>query len=371
MTSDKLRWGILSTAQIARRNWKAILKTGNSVVAAVASRELERSRQFIAECQQEAPMETVPKPLGSYEELLGCRDVDAVYIPLPTGLRKDWVIRAAEAGKHVVCEKPCATSVTDLREMLNACRHHRVQFMDGVMFMHSRRLEKMRGALDDPTVIGKVKRITSAFNFYGGEEFVSQNIRTNSALEPYGCLGDLGWYCIRLSLWTMKEQLPQAVSGRILSEAGGRNSPSPVPAQFSGELHFANGVSSGFYCSFQTHTEEWAVISGDKASLRISDFVLPCFGSEISFEIDRTNLNIAGCDFNMEPRIQRVDLPEYGSGHATAQDTNLFRDFAKQVRTGSLNDLWPQIALNTQRVMEACYNSARDDGQLHPIEALM
>ena len=113
-------------------------------------------------------------------------------------------------------------------------------------------------------------------------------------LSLYGCLGDLGWDRIRLSLWTMKEQLPQTVSGRILSEAGRNNSPSPVPAQFSGELHFANGLSSGFYCSFQTHTEEWAVISGDKASLRISDFVLPCFGSEISFEIDRTNLNIAG-----------------------------------------------------------------------------
>ena len=67
-----------------------------------------------------------------------------VYIPLPTGIRKEWVLRAARAGKHVVCEKPCAVSVRDLVEMLEACRRHRVQFMDGVMFMHSRRLELMR-----------------------------------------------------------------------------------------------------------------------------------------------------------------------------------------------------------------------------------
>ena len=74
--------------------------------------------------------------------MLAAKDVDALYIPLPTGLRKEWVIRAAQAGKHIVCEKPCAINAADLREMVDACRQHRVQFMDGVMFMHSRRLDK-------------------------------------------------------------------------------------------------------------------------------------------------------------------------------------------------------------------------------------
>src|SRR6185503_14607587 len=120
MTSNKLRWGILSTAQIARKNWKAIRNAGNSTVAAVASRDVERSRRFIDECQAEAPMEAVPKACGSYEELLADREVDAVYIPLPTGLRKEWVLRAASAGKHIVCEKPCAISAGELSEMIEA-----------------------------------------------------------------------------------------------------------------------------------------------------------------------------------------------------------------------------------------------------------
>ena len=144
MTNQKLRWGILSTAQNARKNWQAIRHTGNATVVAVASRDVERSRRFIAECQAHAPMDAVPRALGSYEELLAAKDVDAVYIPLPTGLRQEWVIRAAQAGKHIVCEKPCALGVSQLREMLEACRRHRVQFMDGVMFMHSRRLDAMR-----------------------------------------------------------------------------------------------------------------------------------------------------------------------------------------------------------------------------------
>src|SRR5512147_2723758 len=108
MNPHKLRWGIMGTANIARKNWKAIQLTGNSTVAAVASRDRERSRRFIAECQAEAPMDTVPQAFGSYEDLLSCDAVEAVYIPLPTGLRREWVLRAAQAGKHVVCEKPCA-----------------------------------------------------------------------------------------------------------------------------------------------------------------------------------------------------------------------------------------------------------------------
>jgi len=170
MNGNHFRWGILGTAQIARKNWRAIRDSGNPIVA-VASRHLERSRRFIAECQAEVPFETIPEAYGSYESLLASPAVDAVYIPLPTGLRKEWVLRAAAAGKHIVSEKPCAVSVADLREMLEACRRHRVQFMDGVMFMHSPRLAKIREILDDGQNVGEVRRISSAFSFYVGGNF--------------------------------------------------------------------------------------------------------------------------------------------------------------------------------------------------------
>jgi predicted dehydrogenase len=364
MTTNKLRWGILSTAQIARKNWKAIRNTGNSTIVAVASRDVERSRRFIAGCQADVPMETAPTALGSYEELLASQDVDAVYIPLPTGLRKEWVIRAAEAGKHIVCEKPCATSVADLREMLDACCRHRVQFMDGVMFMHSRRLNCIREVLNDGTSVGETKRITSAFSFLGGEKFFADNIRASSTLEPFGCLGDLGWYCIRFALWVRSEQLPRRVTGRILGEVHGTNSPASVPAEFSGELLFDNGVSSSFYCSFLTHDEQWAAISGTKGYLWVPDFVVPFFGSETSFHVNNAMHNVSGCDHNMESHWRRFAVPEYSNSHATAQETNLFRNFANQVRSGRLNETWPGIALKTQQVMNACFDSARADSRI-------
>ena len=209
MEKPLLRWGILGTANIAQKNWKAIWNSQNGRVAAVASRDLQRSRRFIKACQAQVPFGPAPRAFGSYEELLAAPEIDAVYIPLPTGIRGHWVKRAAAAGKHVICEKPCATSVVELVEMLDTCQRNRVQFMDDVMFMHSRRLERIREVLDDGQTIGPIRRITSAFTFRAEEEFFVSNIRAQSDLEPDGCLGDLGWYCIRFALWAMNWKVPQ------------------------------------------------------------------------------------------------------------------------------------------------------------------
>jgi predicted dehydrogenase len=359
---EKVRWGILSAANIARKNWKAIRNSGNGTVVAVAARDVAKANQFIAECEASAPMANAVRAMGSYQELIAAKDVDALYIPLPTGSRAEWVIRAALAGKHVVCEKPCANNLEEMRRIVEACRANKVQFMDGVMFMHSQRLEAMRGVIDSGR-IGAVKRVSSAFSFLGDAEFFRSNIRMHSALEPYGCLGDLGWYDIRLALWTMKEQLPERVSGRILAEAGAKNSPAPVPTEFSGELFFKGGVSSSFYCSFSSATEQWAIITGTEGLITLPDFVLPEFGNEVGFDVSNLAMEVTGCDFNMGANRRRVSAPEYSNSHASSQETNLFRNFAAAVQSGKLNEDWPRLAMNTQKVMEALSRSAKE-GQL-------
>jgi predicted dehydrogenase len=361
--SRTLGWGILGTAQIARKNWKAIQLTGNATVTAVASRDGDRSRRFIAECQAEAPMAVVPQAFGGYADLLACDAVDAVYIPLPTGLRREWVLRAAQAGKHVVCEKPCAVSAADLREMVEACRLHGVQFMDGVMFRHSRRLELLRQVLNDGPSVGEVRRIASAFTFRQSPEFFAENIRTQSALEPHGCLGDLGWYCLRFALWAQNWQMPLEVTGRLLSEHRRPDSQAAVPTAFSGELVFGGGVTAGFYCSFLTETEQYARISGTRGVLHISDFVLPFSGTEAGFEVHHTDFQVLGCDFRIADQPRRFAVAEYSHGHGSAQETQLFRNFSEQVLSGRLNPLWPEEALKTQIVMGACLHSARAGGR--------
>jgi predicted dehydrogenase len=325
MSERKVRWGILGTAKIAPKNWWAIGYSGNSTVTAVASRDLERSRRFIAECEATLPMPEPPEAFGSYEAMLASKNVDAVYIPLPTGLRKEWVIRAAEAGKHVLCEKPCALSVADLEEMTGACRRHGVQFMDGVMFMHNQRLPALREKIQDPAQTGELRRITSSHCFSASEEFLTRNIRTSATLEPFGSLGDLAWYSIRLSLWVMDWQMPRLATGRNLrqfTQPGG----APVATDFSGELVFDGGVSAGFFGSFRTGREQWAIISGSKGKVEIPDFV--------------------------------ADLSDNPAGGPTTQEANMCRNFSNLVLSGTTDEFWPEIALKTQRVMVDCYQSA-------------
>jgi predicted dehydrogenase len=259
MNMQPLRIGILGAAGIVRnRNWQAIRCSGNCEVAAVATRDLHRTHGFIREMQAAFPFPTVPKAHAGYDELLADPSIEAVYLPLPTALRKPWVLRAARAGKHVICEKPCAVDAHDLREMLDACRQNKVQFMDGVMFMHSPRLGRIRTLMDDRENFGITHRITSAFSFLASDDFHRENIRANRALEPLGCLGDLGWYCIRFSLWAMHWQMPLRVRGSVLSGGDG------PPKDFSGEMVFAGGVSAAFYCSFGASFQQWAHVSGSR-----------------------------------------------------------------------------------------------------------
>ena len=352
MNDAVIRWGILGAATIARKNWRGIQLSGNGRVIAVASRDLARARQFIADNQAVAPFDPAPRALDSYEELLAAKDIDAVYIPLPTGLRKEWILRAAAAGKHIVSEKPCATNVADLREILDACRRHGVQYMDGVMFMHSQRLARMREVLDDGVSVGEVRRVTSVFSFLGAGDFLANDIRVHGGLEPLGCLGDLGWYCLRLSLWAAGWRLPRQVTGRILTQVERKGSPAPVPTEFSGELLFEGGMSAGFYCSFVAELHQWAHLDGLRGNLRLDDFVVPQPGcTELEFHTNG----------------RRVTVPEHGSPHPTAQETNLFRNFAAQVRTGSLHAAWPDCALKTQQVLNACLESARTGSRAVPV----
>ena len=186
MSNENCRWGILGTAGIARKNWQAIRNSGNGQLVAVGSRSEERAKQYISENQSQIPYDTPPKPIAGYDAMIASDDIDALYIPLPTAVRKSYVLKAAAAGKHVLCEKPCGVDAAYLQEMLDACASAGVQFMDGVMFMHSDRMPALRAELDAGDAVGEIKRIASQFSFKAPNDFFEENIRVNSKLEPLG-----------------------------------------------------------------------------------------------------------------------------------------------------------------------------------------
>ncbi|MCX7397220.1 MAG: Gfo/Idh/MocA family oxidoreductase [Planctomycetales bacterium] len=362
MGEKTCRWGILSTAEIAKKNWASIANSGNGRVIAVASRSVEKAQKFISACQASVPVAHSVDAVGSYDALLSRSDIDAVYVPLPTGIRAEWVVKAAQAGKHVMVEKPCGVTTADVKAMVDACNASKVQFMDGVMFMHSARMNAMRAVLDDGKSVGEIRRIASQFSFCADQSWVESNIRASSQLEPAGCLGDLGWYTIRIILFAMKYEMPVEVRGRILNGVKRADSADVVPMEFQGEMHFANGVSATFFNSFRTNHQQWAHISGSKGYLAVNDFVLPYYGNEVSFDVGNHNFSADGCYFTMEKFLKTQQLREYSNNTKNAQETALFRKFSELVNTGHRDNFWPEVALKTQRILDAALKSANGGG---------
>jgi predicted dehydrogenase len=336
--------------------------SGQGVVVAVASRDPALARRLVTECQADEPFDTPPAVEDSYEGLLARSDVEAVYVPLPTGVRLDWMQRAVAAGKHVLGEKPAAPSAAALAELLHQCRARGLQFMDGTMFSHSQRLDAIRRVLADGVSVGSIRRVTTAFTFAADAEFAARNIRADARLEPQGCLGDLGWYCLRFIGWSMGGRLPEWVSARrhqsVLGPGG------EVPGDVTAELGFGDGVTAGLHCSFAASDQQWAVISGDRGVLRVPDFVLPYAGSDMGFEVSQARYVTQGCEARMERGDVWHRVVEASHGTPDAQEARMFRAFAEGVRSGSVNEGWMAAALDTQRMLDACLSSLAGDGIL-------
>ena len=368
MTDAQCRWGILSSAQIARKNWKAIHLSGNGLVRGVSSRSAQRSKQFIQDCQTEVPLPVTPEAFESHEALLACDEIDAVYVPMPTGIRKEWVIAAAEAKKHVLIEKPVANNAADAQEMLDACNANGVGFMDGVMFDHGKRIsavsEQVRSAK-----LGQLRRIQTHFSFSGDSEFQAANIRTDTALEPHGCLGDLGWYCIRFILWANGFSDPIQVSGRTITPLSREGSDDWVPGEFAGELVFEGGITAGFFCSFLAANQQLATLSGESGYLTIEDFVLPLYDSQTRWQIHRHELEIENCCWNFRRRSESFHSDEYHSGESNAQEVQMVRTFADQVNSDNIDHALGDRAVQTQRILDACRRSDSMGGQFVPIDS--
>ncbi|TWT76492.1 Glucose--fructose oxidoreductase precursor [Planctomycetes bacterium CA13] len=359
MTNSICRWGFLGSAAIARKNWKAVHLSGNGRVAAVASRSVARAKKFIDECSAEVPPSEPTIAMESYRKLIESPNIDAVYVPLPTGIRKPWVIAAAEAGKHVLCEKPIAINADEAREMIDACAASNVQFMDGVMFDHGERIQTVCNELIDQKSIGTLRRIHSHFSFPSDDAFAESNIRANRELEPHGCLGDLGWYCIRFSLWLAGLELPRYVSARTLESLG----EDPVPGEFSGELFFANGLSATFYCSFLSGNQQTAIVSGSDGFLTIDDFVLPFLDGQTHWATHKHDLQIDNCRWNFRKRTSDESADEYAAGESNAQEVNMVRRLAAAAIENKVDTRFSELALKTQMILDACRRSAIADGE--------
>lgn len=228
-----LRWGILGAANIAvHKVIPAMLASERSRVVAIASRDSAKARDA-------AQALSIPKAYGSYEELLADPDVEAVYNPLPNHLHVSWSIRAAEAGKHVLCEKPIALNAHEARELRAARDRTGVQIAEAFMVKHHPQWHCVKSLVNEGR-IGEMKLVVGHFSYYRKDP---SDVR--SRLEwGGGALLDIGCYPITLSRWLFDAE-PDAVVAQIERDPDMR-----IDRLVSALLRFPNGQAS-FTCAGQ------------------------------------------------------------------------------------------------------------------------
>ena len=186
--TEVIRWGVLSTAAIGTEQVIPAIQDGrNCEVIAIASRDVGRGREAAARLK-------IPAAYGSYQELLADPDIDAIYNPLPNHLHREWTIAAAQAGKHILCEKPLALSAREAQEIVDACAAAGVKLMEAFMYRLHPSWVKVR-ELVASGAIGELLSIQTRFAYFNNDP---TNIR-NKMETGGGALMDIGCYAINLS----------------------------------------------------------------------------------------------------------------------------------------------------------------------------
>ena len=177
------RFGILSTAKIGWEHFiPAVNQADNCVLAGIASRDLKKAKKF-------AEKYGAPLAFGSYEEMLASPDIDGVYIPLPTSQHVEWSLKAAKAGKHVLCEKPIALKAAEIRKLIAARDKHNVIISEAFMVTYHPQWHKVRELIASGA-IGQLRQVDAAFTYYNVDP---RNMRNRPELGG-GVIPDIAVY---------------------------------------------------------------------------------------------------------------------------------------------------------------------------------
>ncbi len=251
-----LRWGILGPGRIAPRLVRAVATCERGVMTAVASRDAGRAADFAAR-------HGIASSFGTYDELLASPDVDVVYISLPNHLHAEWTIRALEAGKHVLCEKPLALSVDQVDAVISVADRTGRIAVEGFMYLHHpqilRAVELARSG-----ALGRLELVNGSFSFF---LTYPDDPRVDPA-KGGGSLWDVGCYPV-----TFARRIADEMPDRVAAFA--RFDEREVDRTFIGQLRFPSGLLAQFDSGFAAPDRERLEVVGSDATLVLGSPFLP------------------------------------------------------------------------------------------------
>lgn len=249
--SNKIRWGILSTARIGRRVIPAIQASRNGEVAAVCSRSLERAEAWAARRQ-------IPRAYGSYEELLADGEIDAIYNPLPNSMHAEWSIKCAQAGIPTLSEKPFASDAPEAQSIVDAFTERDLPLAEAFMYRFHPQHARAKEILAEGG-IGELQIINSSFTFPISN---GANIRLSKALAG-GALMDVGCYCVNLMRFMTGEEPDRAMAAARFGAQTG------VDEALAGSLGFPSGVVGHFDCGLRAAGQHSYTLKGTEGMIAV------------------------------------------------------------------------------------------------------
>ncbi len=336
MPTSRLRWGVLSTARIADAQVRAIKMSSNSELMAIASRDLGTAQAW-------AKQREVPFAFGSYEEMLASDVIDAVYIPLPNALHKEWSIKAMEQGKHVLCEKPLASNASDVGKIMAAAEANGVKAMEAFMYRFHPLMGRLWQLLSSGA-IGKIKVIRATFGFALTRP---DDIRWSADLAG-GALMDVGCYCVNVSLMVAGVP-PQAVTASAVW------APSGVEETVVGTLEFPGDVLATVDCSFRTGVtqQQWLTVSGTEGLITVAQPFRKGAGP--------AEIKLDKADGGDNPgHIEIIEVPE------TYQNYLMIEHFADAVLNDHPLAYTLEGSLHNMQVIDALKEAARTGKRIQP-----
>ena len=319
-----LSLGLLSTARINEKLVAGARLVDEVDVVAIGSRDLARA-------EEQAARLGVERALGSYEAVLSDPQVDAVYVALANSMHVDWSIRALEAGKHVLCEKPMARSVEPVERAFDAAENAGLVLTEGFMWRHHPQALKLAELLPR---LGALRLVRASFSFPLAR---TGDLRQSSELEG-GALMDVGCYCVSGARLVAGE--PVEVHGEQVSGGEG------VDVRFTGLLRFEGDVLAVFDCGMDMAHRHGLEVVGSDGSLLLFD---PWHSREPVLEL-------RGADGSVE-EIRAEEADPYACE---------LRDLAAAVAGSAEPLLGPADAVGQARVIDALYRSAQDGRMVRP-----
>lgn len=334
-----LRLGILGAANIARAFTRGTAGSPLVTVSAVASRGAEKAAAFAAELG-------IPRAHGSYEALLADPEIEAVYIPLPNHMHAEWAIRAVEAGKHVLCEKPLAIGGAEARAMFDAARARGVHLVEAYPYMAQPQTLRLRELIAEGA-LGRVQMVSASFGFaFCAPDGTVLRDPDDIRLDPArggGALLDAGTYSMSLIRLAVGER-PSRV------HALGRIGPSGVDLTVAATLQFPSGAIAQLGCSMATAGHRHAVVTGDLGVAETS------FANHAPLEGDTLTLRLKRGSANPIP-FETLTLPATDGFRAEAES------FARMIRLGPQhwNGASEAESLDVALALEAIAVSLREE----------